>query len=341
MTLATRHAICSIVTCLLFVSPVPAADTPQPAWVRVTEKAGWTARDSQGELVYKNRLWLFGGWMNSFEAPPRDVWSSADGKKWTQVTAKAPWIHSALSMSLTFKNRMWFMGGWYNGRLPGHSASNQVWSSTDGKVWTRATKAAGWTPRLAAALVEFKGRMWMLGGTENYYFGNKKSLKNDVWSSPDGKTWTRATDNAGWTPRAYHQAAVLGDRMFVFGGGNYVPEYEAFNDVWSSTDGVHWTRVTEKTPWHPRLWFTSVVYRNRMWVLGGWSNNPSKNWGDAWYSKDGKTWTEYKTSTTWKARHEHSAYVLGGKLWIAGGHARPLSSEVWSLELPDGWPASR
>ena len=341
MTLATRHAICSIVTCLLFVSPVPAADTPQPAWVRVTEKAGWTARDSQGELVYKNRLWLFGGWMNSFEAPPRDVWSSADGKKWTQVTAKAPWIHSDLSMSLTFKNRMWFMGGWYNGRLPGHSASNQVWSSTDGKVWTRATKAAGWTPRLAAALVEFKGRMWMLGGTENYYFVNKKSLKNDVWSSPDGKTWTRATDNAGWTPRAYHQAAVLGDRMFVFGGGNYVPEYEAFNDVWSSTDGVHWTRVTEKTPWHPRLWFTSVVYRNRMWVLGGWSNNPSKNWGDAWYSKDGKTWTEYKTSTTWKARHEHSAYVLGGKLWIAGGHARPLSSEVWSLELPDGWPASR
>ncbi|MBO49737.1 MAG: galactose oxidase [Planctomycetaceae bacterium] len=341
MTLATRHAICSIVTCLLFVSPVPAADTPQPARVRVTEKAGWTARDSQGELVYKNRLWLFGGWMNSFEAPPRDVWSSADGKKWTQVTAKAPWIHSDLSMSLTFKNRMWFMGGWYNGRLPGHSASNQVWSSTDGKVWTRATKAAGWTPRLAAALVQFKGRMWMLGGTENYYFGNKKSLKNDVWSSPDGKTWTRATDNAGWTPRAYHQAAVLGDRMFVFGGGNYVPEYEAFNDVWSSTDGVHWTRVTEKTPWHPRLWFTSVVYRNRMWVLGGWSNNPSKNWGDAWYSKDGKTWTEYKTSTTWKARHEHSAYVLGGKLWIAGGHARPLSSEVWSLELPDGWPASR
>ena len=341
MTLATRHAICSIVTCLLFVSPVPAADTPQPAWVRVTEKAGWTARDSQGELVYKNRLWLFGGWMNSFEAPPRDVWSSADGKKWTQVTAKAPWIHSDLSMSLTFKNRMWFMGGWYNGRLPGHSASNQVWSSTDGKAWTRATKAAGWTPRLAAALVEFKGRMWMLGGTENYYFGNKKSLKNDVWSSPDGKTWTRATDNAGWTPRAYHQAAVLGDRMFVFGGGNYVPEYEAFNDVWSSTDGVHWTRVTEKTPWHPRLWFTSVVYRNRMWVLGGWSNNPSKNWGDAWYSKDGKTWTEYKTSTTWKARHEHSAYVLGGKLWIAGGHARPLSSEVWSLELPDGWPATR
>ncbi|HCK53906.1 MAG TPA: hypothetical protein DIC23_11875, partial [Planctomycetaceae bacterium] len=158
-----QQIICTSIACLALVSPMFAADAVHPPWVRVTQKAGWTARDSQGELVFKNRLWLFGGWMNSFEAPPRDVWSSADGKIWTRVTEKAPWIHSDLSMSLTFKNRMWFMGGWYNGRLPGHSASNQVWSSTDGKAWTQDTRSAGWTPRLAAALVEFKGRMWILG----------------------------------------------------------------------------------------------------------------------------------------------------------------------------------
>ena len=145
-----NHVIRTTAACLLLTASTFAGETTQPPWVLVTEKAGWTARDSQGELVYKNRLWIFGGWMNSFEAPPRDVWSSADGKKWTQVTTKAPWIHSDLSMSLTFKNRMWFMGGWYNGRLPGHSASNQVWSSTDGKAWTRAADKAGWTPRQAA-----------------------------------------------------------------------------------------------------------------------------------------------------------------------------------------------
>ena len=44
--------------------------------------------------------------------------------------------------------------------------------------------------------------MWVLGGTENYYFGDKKSLKNDVWFSADGKEWEQATDNAGWSPRA-------------------------------------------------------------------------------------------------------------------------------------------
>lgn len=307
----------------------PAAD-----WELVTKNAQWQARDSQGELVFKDRLWIFGGWFNSYEAPPRDVWSSANGKDWELIEAKAPWIHSDLPMTLVFKDRMWFMGGWYNGRLPGHAASNEVWSSTDGKAWSQETKHAGWTPRLASAIVEFKGKMWILGGTENYYFGDASSLKNDVWSSEDGKSWKQETANAGWAPRAYHQAAVLNGRIYVFGGGNYVPEYQAFNDVWSSEDGVNWRQETANAPWHERLWFSSVVYRDHIWVIGGWSHNPSKNWNDVWYSRDGREWKQLKTEHVWKERHEHSAFVFQDQIWIAGGHAQPLSNEVWTLKLP-------
>lgn len=307
------------------------------SWVQVTDKAGWQPRDSQGEVVYKDQLWIFGGWFDSFAEPPRDVWSSADGKTWKLVTKAAPWKHSDLPMTLVHRDRMWLMGGWYKGRLPGHSASNEVWSSTDGDEWRQDTAAAGWTPRIASASVVFQDKMWILGGTENYYFGDEKSLKNDVWSSADGKTWKQVTADAGWSPRAYHQAAVLGNKIYLFGGGNYVPKYHAKNDVWSSEDGVHWQQETEAAPWHPRLWFSTAVYRDHLWVLGGWSNNPSKNWGDAWYSRDGKTWKELKTSAHWKERHEHSAYVFQDKLWIAGGHAQPLSSEVWSLSLPSDW----
>jgi hypothetical protein len=74
-----------------------------------------------------------------------------------------------------------------------------------------------------------------------------------------------------------------------------------------------------------------------MWVLGGWSNNPSKNWGDIWTSKDGKNWNDLNSDVIWKERHEHSAFVFHDRIWIAGGHARPLSSEVWSLDIPKGW----
>lgn len=305
-------------------------------WMQVTDSASWQARDSQGELVYNNKLWIFGGWFNSYEAPPRDVWSSADGKQWQLVEKSAPWIHSDLSMSLTFKNKMWFMGGWYNGRLPGHSASNQVWSSTDGKAWKQETKNAGWSPRLASGLVEHDGKMWILGGHENYYFGDKSNLKNDVWSSADGKNWTQVTSNAGWAPRSYHAAVAHDNKLWVLGGGNYVPDYESHNDVWSSADGKTWTQVTKSAPWDARLWFSAAVYRDRMWVVGGWANNPSRNLGDVWHSADGKNWTQLNSNVVWKERHEHSVFVFQDKLWVAGGHARPLNNEVWSLFIPPG-----
>ena len=141
-------------------------------------------------------------------------------------------------MTLAFQDKMWLMGGWYNGRLPGHSASSEVWSSTDGEKWEQATPKPAGVPRIAAGAVVFKDRMWILGGTENYYFGDKKSLKNDVWSSADGKEWKQETANAGWSPRAYHQAVVHAGKIWVLGGGNYVPEYQAMNDVWCSEDGI-------------------------------------------------------------------------------------------------------
>jgi hypothetical protein len=329
--------IAAVLILVLFVGTSAFAQKSGPDWVRVTDAAAWQPRDSAGEVAYRGRMWMFGGWFQSYEAPPRDVWSSADGKEWTLVSKEAPWIHSDLPMTIAFDDKMWLMGGWYNGRLPGHSASNEVWWSTDGVAWQQATKGAGWSPRLAAAIVEFQGKMWILGGSENYYFGDASSLKNDVWSSEDGVHWECVTADAGWAPRAYHQAAVLGDTMYVFGGGDYVPEYEARNDVWASKDGVTWTQVTEAAPWHPRLWFSAAVYRGHMWVIGGWSNNPSKNWDDLWYSKDGKEWTRLESKVMWRERHEHSVFVFEDKLWVAGGMIPPLNNEVWSLALPEGW----
>lgn len=333
---ALRHAaqVCDVPRPTKAALPMPRRAVEGPAWVQVTVEAPWQPRDSQGELVFRDQLWLLGGWFNSFAAPPRDVWSSPDGKSWRQVTPSAPWKHSDLPMTVSFQDRMWLMGGWYNGRLPGHSASNEVWSSGDGVEWQQVTERAPWSARLASGLIEFQGQMWLLGGTENYYFGDEKSLKNDVWSSVNGRDWTCVTERAPWAARAYHQVAVLGNKLYLFGGGNYVPQYQAFNDVWCSEDGKEWRCVTEQANWSPRLWFSAVTHLDHLWVLGGWSNNPSRNWGDVWFSQNGKQWTELKSPKIWKERHEHSAYVFQNKIWIAGGHAQPLSSEVWSLDVP-------
>ncbi len=321
----------------LWVTSGAAAPPPRPVqgpdWVRVTSEPGWQPRDSSGELVFNDQMWLFGGWVSSSRAPLRDVWASRDGRNWTAVATDAPWRFADLPMTLAFKRRMWLMGGWTGGRLENHGATNEVWSSADGSRW-KLVGRGGWSPRVAAAIVEFKGRMWILGGTEDYYFGDDRSLKNDVWSSADGRTWTLATPHAEWSPRAFHQAVVLADKIYVMGGGNYTPSYRATNDVWCSSDGVKWTQVTGHAGWGPRLWFSAVVYRDRMWVLGGWSNDPSTNWGDVWYSRDGREWQPLTAEVTWRGRHEHSTYVFRDKLWVVAGNADPITGEVWRLDLP-------
>ena len=323
----------------------PAPDDVAPEWVKVVDLAGWRPRDSQGELVHNGRMWVLGGWVGNYKASLRDVWSSVDGENWELAQGTAPWRHGDLPMTLVFAGRMWVMGGWSKGLRAGRCASNEVWWSTDGALWQQATQNAGWTPRLGAGTVAFRDRMWVLGGLEDFFFGDEDSLRNDAWCSVDGKQWELATGNAGWSPRAFHQALVLDDRMWVLGGGNFRPRQHARNDVWCSEDGINWTRATGAAPWAPRLWFSSVTYRDRMWILGGWPEEATPrrplNLRDVWYSRDGEDWEELKSEGAWTARHAHSTFVFQDKIWVAGGCAgagpQPLSSEVWSLHVPEEW----
>jgi hypothetical protein len=305
-------------------------------WVQETRKAEWQARDSQGEFVYDDNMWILGGWLTPKTPNLLDVWKSPDGKNWIRTLETAPWVQSDLPVSLVFKGKMWIMGG---RKLPGSECSNKVWSSTDGIKWTLVTPHAGWSPRLAPGFVVFKDRMWVLGGSEDQYHENDTTLKNDVWSSADGKEWKLEVANAGWSKRAHGQAVVFKNKIWIMGGGRRNPQPIPTNDVWCSEDGVKWTKVTDTANWKPRIWFSSVVYRDRIWVLGGWSIE-NGNFGDVWYSKDGLTWTELKSDVIWTKRHEHSAFVFKDKIWVAGGASEPdylLNSEVWSLEVPHNW----
>lgn len=310
------------------------------SWVKVTEHAGFRPRDSAGEVVYDGKMWLLGGWFDSFGPFPRDVWNSDDGVHWKQVTAEAPWRHGDLPVSLVFQDKLWMLSGWYDGRRPTATAGNEVWCSSNGVQWQCATAKAPWAARCAAAGAVLDGKMWILGGTKQYYFGTEKDLLNDVWSSDDGEHWRQATAHAPWQPRAYLPALAFKNKLWIFGGGNYLPKYEVLNDVWSSDDGEHWTQVTEHAPWSPRIWHTAAVYKDRMWIFGGSHDSGPDLLSDVWYSSDGEHWTQLQTDATWSGRHEMSTYVFQNKLWMVAGYAKTpftVVDEVWQLEIPDAW----
>ena len=46
-----------------------------------------------------------------------------------------------------------------------------------------------------------------------------------------------------------------------------------FNDVWYSSNGASWTQATSSAGWTGREGPTSVVFDNKMWVMGGYDGS--------------------------------------------------------------------
>lgn len=144
------------------------------------------------------------------------------------------------------------------------------------------------------------------------------------------------TAAAPWSRRALHENVVVhNDMIWVVGGciQNYHP-FRAYRDVWCSADGVNWDRATDDAPWPGRCWASCVVYRDRIWMLGGFRSEPQwENLNDVWYSADGTQWRQLITAENWSPRHEISPYVFKDKLWVVGGNAWPLMNDAWHLEI--------
>jgi hypothetical protein len=290
---------------------------PTPTWVKVRDESPWIARDSAGELVFKDRMWLLGGYIPELI---NDVWSSTDGTNWTKGGSVPCESGINIPVNLVYGGRMWVVCN-----------DGQLFSSEDGSHWDLVTNQAPWRGRYAAGGVAFAGKMWVMGGMKGDH------LFNDIWSSTDGVHWDLETEHAPWSRRQlFSMVTVYDDKIWLVGGGITVYHpFRAYNDVWNSPDGKNWSKVTDGTPWPARIWSSSVVYRNRLWVLGGFRSEPVwTNLDDAWYSADGAHWQKLETESIWSARHEISAYVFGGKLWVVAGNSWPLKNDVWCLEIP-------
>ncbi len=156
------------------------------------------------------------------------------------------------------------------------------------------------------------------------------SYKNDVWYSTDGENWTEATASAPWSKRIGHAVVAYDGKMWLLGGGKYgVVSFEDNNDVWCSTDGSNWTKVTGSAAWAKRDGHTVVVYDNKMWLLGGEIGYTNTRYNDVWYSTDGENWTEATASAQWSKRGAHSSAVYDGKIWVIAGDNGSKLNDVW------------
>jgi hypothetical protein len=139
--------------------------SPEYEWKCITEQAAFAGRDGAGALVFKDQMWLLGGWNPNDKVNfPRicnsEVWCSRDGEEWIEVCEEAPWEGRHTAGYVVCDERMWIVGGDCN---QGHYQPD-VWSSTDGVAWQQVTDRAPWGQRVLHYTAAFDGKIWVMGG---------------------------------------------------------------------------------------------------------------------------------------------------------------------------------
>jgi hypothetical protein len=327
-------------------------------WTQVTDKAAFSGRDGAGALVYRDKMWLIGGW-NPWDKDTNpihsdcnnEVWCSENGAEWTLVKANthldstfdpsSDWEARHTAGYVVYQDKMWIVGG---DPLLGHYQPD-VWNSEDGKTWNWVNKGkdAPWGSRTLHYTVVFQDKIWVMGGqTLPQFAPAEHRFYNDIWNSSDGIHWDKVeTHESMWSPRGMiGGSVVLNDRIWLLSGGIYDtpdrPQWEMHAEVWSSADGQNWECATDSPPWRPRHYHDTAAFDGRMWILGGCvprndedeGKQHGENAKDVWHSTDGVHWEEVP-NTPWAARHASSTFVFQDALWmIAGNH---MDSDVWKL----------
>lgn len=157
--------------------------------------------------------------------------------------------------------------------------------------------------------------------------------------------WVLATSTAAWGTRDAHSVVTFKDKMYLIGGinGNAVVDPNGMvrywdaphmSDIWVTDNGTNWSMVTDKAPWKNRRSVTTVVFNDKLWLMGGWSQYDNKYDNRIWFTEDGEQWT-LATSTTprWEGREGHTLNVHNGKMYLIGGvnfTKRITFNDVWS-----------
>lgn len=198
-------------------------------WKTVAEKSNLPTRVFYGAVVFKNKIWLIGGFDG--KKYHNDVWNSADGVNWTRVAEKTAWSARTVGTVVLFKNRLWiFGGGVIDGEKEINPASHkEVWSSENGVNWTQVemkTERAG-----GGTAIVFDDKLWFVGA--NRSDGNFDSA---VTVSDDGVSWRAYS--APWSPRGGTAVWVFDSKLFMTGGKYSITEsgeikFVYSNDVWA------------------------------------------------------------------------------------------------------------
>ncbi len=90
-----------------------------------------------------------------------------------------------------------------------------------------------------------------------------------------------------------------------------------------------WVLATSNAAWSGRRGHASLVFDNKMWVIGGAHQNigEGNSVNDVWASADGVSWDLVQNTAAWAARKAFGAVVYRDSLWVLGGQTSDSEGE--------------
>ncbi|WP_273568772.1 Kelch repeat-containing protein [Maribacter halichondriae] len=149
--------------------------------------------------------------------------------------------------------------------------------------------------------------------------------------------------NASFPARLGQTTVAHEDKLWVIGGY----DSSLSNDIWQSTDGLHWEQVAVDGHFSKRMNHVSVVFKDKIWVIGGQTGfetitkNSAHLANDVWYSENGSDWVQATSAAQFSARTRHTVTVFNDTLWLIGGITESgRKNDIWFSTDGINWTES-
>jgi len=247
---------------------------------------------------------------------------------WERVAAEEPLFKARdEAKGLVLGGGMWLRGG-----TPGGTdLVYDLWHSANGKNWKYFGKSEDFHSYSSLVSVDAKSLL-AIGAGSVYRF-----------QEPN---WVKLADNQ---PFHLPQAAVVLNKTIICLDIDPVRVQDGKQKarLWASEDGGKtWKRINENAPFGPRRPTAMVVFKGKIWVIGGVEDEdrppratewyPWKMHNDVWYSADGGlSWKKSNVEQRWQPRNWAGFACDEERIWIVGGFDNFLQDRV--SDLNDVW----